>query len=227
MKLVIIDDEPPAIEILEDYISTLEEIELLASFKDPLEALKSEAVKEADLLLLDISMPRLSGMDLLNVLPEQPKVIFTTAHHQHALESYNYLTIDYLVKPIPYERFLKAIRKAERLLKKPKKQAKNKLLIVKNGRKNVKIDSEQIHFVKAYGDFVHIYYEDKRLMASATLKWIAEELKEVDFIRVHRSYLINGAKIQALSAQQIQVGKWEIPVGRMYRELVQRYYLND
>ncbi len=226
IKVAIIDDEPPAIEILEDYVSSLEDVQLVKSFRDPIKAMESSILSTIDLLFLDINMPRISGLELLRVLPVQPKVIFTTAHHQHALESYNFFTVDYLVKPIAYERFLRAIQKAKQILHNPNKVEANQKIVLKGGSQNFRLEQDKIYFIKALGDFAQVYYENRKILISSTMKVLEESLKTRGFIRVHRSYLVNLTTITSVSSQKVKIKQWDIPIGRTYKEVLYERYFN-
>lgn len=217
----IIDDEPPAIRVLEHYISQSPQLELLGSATDPLEGIQVILQKKPQLLFLDINMPKLSGISLLRTLPEAPQVIFTTAYPEYALEGFELEAIDYLLKPFPFERFLKAVNKVQRLFK-PEGNNQGALycLVLKVDRRLFRIPYEEIILLQAYGDYVKLYTATETLLPKITLAQLAEELPASLFIRTHRSYIISLAHVKFLEGNYLQVGTHKIPIGRAFREAV-------
>ena len=215
----IIDDEPPAIRILEHYIGQVPQLELLGSATDPLEGMQAIQKKKPQLLFLDINMPKLSGISLLKSLPESPMVIFTTAYPEYALEGFELEAIDYLLKPFPFERFLKAVNKVQRLFN---SEGNNKtvpyFLFLKVDRRLFRIPYEEIILLQAYGDYVKLYTTSQTLLPKITLAQLEQELPASLFIRTHRSYIISLAHLKFLEGNYVQVETHRAPIGRAFRE---------
>lgn len=217
MRCYIVDDEPLAIRILEKYIAKSRALELLGSTTEPLEALAFLQANKVDLLFLDINMPELSGIGLARVLAKPPLLIFTTAYPEYAVKGFELEALDYLVKPIDFERFAKAIQKAaHRLEASPNEQPTH--LVVKADRRLYNIKLDDIQYLEAYGDYVKIHLTDQVIVPKETLQSIEERLPQNRFLRVHRSYLVALDKIQFLEGNLLFVGDAKIPVGQSYRE---------
>lgn len=233
-RCLIIEDQLPAQRILQRYIGEVPELELLGSYTDPLTALAYLREHEVDLLFLDIHLPKLSGMDFLKVLPYQPKVILTTAFSEYALEGYEYSVVDYLLKPISFERFLKAVLKViqngatsppEKTLDQPadpapprEKETSDPYLFVKSDRTIIKLSIAEIIYIKSEEDFTHVYTEDKHHFLSYTLKFWEETLPASSFCRIHKSYLVNIDYVDKIEGNQVFTKLETLPVGRSYRE---------
>lgn len=216
MSCYIIDDEPLAINVLEKYIAKSPALELLGSTTEPLEALAFLQEHKVDLLFLDINMPELSGIGLARVLKNPPLLIFTTAYPEYAVEGFELEALDYLVKPIDFERFAKAIQKAtHRLQISPSEQPAH--LVVKADRRLYNINLDDIQYLEAYGDYVKIHLSDQIIVPKETLQKIEDRLPADRFLRVHRSYLVALEKIQFLEGNLIAIGEAKIPVGQSYR----------
>ncbi|MEZ4989751.1 MAG: LytTR family DNA-binding domain-containing protein [Saprospiraceae bacterium] len=221
MKTVIIDDEPLAIRVLEKYTRANPLLQWQASFTDPLEAFAYIREHEVDLLLLDINMPELSGLALARSLTHPPMVIFTTAYPEFAVEGFEVEAVDYLVKPISPERFLKAIEKAHRYLmmsaatvEEPAAQH----LLVKADRKIYRIPMNELLYFQAYGDYVKIVCRDKQLTPKEKLSHFEQVLPQPRFLRVHRSYIIALDKIEYMEGNMLRIGEQFIPVAQAQRE---------
>ena len=229
-RCLIIEDQLPAQRILQRYIGEVPELELLGSFTDPLTALAFLRKNEVDLLFLDIHLPKLSGMDFLKVLPYQPKVILTTAFSEYALEGYEYSVVDYLLKPISFERFLKAVLKVVQIDSKkelappPVPQSSREpekadpYLFVKSDRTIIKLLIDDIVYIKSEEDFTHVFTEGKNYFLSYTLKFWEETLPADRFCRIHRSYLVNIDYVDKIEGNQVFTKLETLPVGRSYRE---------
>ena len=216
MKCIVVEDQPPAQRILQKYIEDIGSLELRGIFSDAIQAmefLKSEAV---ELMFLDIHLPKISGIDLLKSLPDPPHVILTTAFPDYALESYEFNVVDYLLKPFSFQRFVKAVSKVP---VNTGTGAYRKEIFIKSGYEHIKITVEEIFYIKSDADYTEIYLPGKKLLSSEPLSWWQETLPSQQFVRVHRSYIINSAKIEKFSGNQIYLaGVAKVPVGRAYKE---------
>jgi two-component system LytT family response regulator len=228
MRCVIIDDEPYALDLIKDYTQRTPFLELVNSFSNPFKALDFLNRESVDLIFLDINMPELSGIQLLRTLQSPPKVIFTTAYPEFAAESYEYNAVDYLVKPIKYERFLKAVNKASSLLHssnssnihqiiQPSEQ-KDDSLFVKSGTQLVKIYPDEILYVEAAGNYMCFITKDKRVLSLLTMKEVLDILPTDSFIRIHKSYIISLKHIDAIERHDVVIKGKQIPIGITYRE---------
>ncbi|MEZ5345347.1 MAG: LytTR family DNA-binding domain-containing protein [Pyrinomonadaceae bacterium] len=228
-KCLIVDDEPLAIEVLENHISQLESLEVAATCRNAITAFEILETRNIDLLFLDIQMPRLTGIDLLRSIKDPPKVIFTTAYIDHALEGFELDVLDYLVKPISFKRFLKAIRKyfntanltgrSSEIIKHESTEIKDHIF-VKSDRKNHKILFSDILYIESVKDYIKIHTNSGSLVVKHTLSSFEEELPEDFFIRIHRSYIVNLKHITAYTAHDIEIDSEEIPIGISYKQKV-------
>ncbi len=226
MKCVIIEDQPPAQRILQKYISEVGYLELKAVFSNGIDALSYLNSNPVDLLFLDIHLPKISGIDFLKTLENKPSVILTTAFSEYALESYDYGVKDYLLKPFSFERFVKALAKVPLpVTNAPKSEAvdlpmeKRKELFVKSGYEHVRIEVNQVIYIKSDGDYTEIILPQKKLLSSESLRYWQEHLPNKDFTRIHKSFIVNISKIEKIVGNQIILnGAHKIPIGRAYKE---------
>ncbi|MCB0693621.1 MAG: LytTR family DNA-binding domain-containing protein [Saprospiraceae bacterium] len=225
IRTLIIDDEPLAREILESHAAQIPELEVLASCGNALEANEIVQSTEVDLLFLDIQMPQISGLDWLRSLRTPPLVIFTTAFSEYAVEGFELNAIDYLLKPIAFDRFLKAVNKAKEQLRSRKPEAgSDQYMFVKADKKLVKVSFEDIVYIEGLKDYVIIRLEQDRVITLQTMKSLEEKLPTALFKRIHRSYIVNVQKIQALDGSMIEVNLKNqtklLPIGKNYRDEV-------
>ncbi len=219
----IIDDEPPAIKVLEHYIRQTSQLKLLGSSTDAIRGMEAVQEQRPQLLFLDINMPRLSGIGLVKALPHPPAVIFTTAYPEYALEGFELEAVDYLLKPISFERFLKAVNKAQRLIATPEPHDNiPSFLLLQAGRKLYRVPLAEIRYLEAYGDYVKVHTDRQLFVPKNTLNQLEEELPADAFLRIHRSYLVALSRIRYLEANFVVIGEEKVPVGRSYREEVLR-----
>lgn len=226
ISCIIIDDEPLARALLESHVAEVPFLKLVGTFDSALNASQFIAEEPVGLVFLDIEMPRLSGMDFLKSISNPPDVIFTTAYRKYALESYDFDAVDYLLKPITFPRFLKAVNKllnskTDSILA---KSADNKqdFLFLNVNRKKIKVVFEEIEYIESLKDYIRIHTADEKIMAKEQLTRIMESMPSY-FLRVHRSYVVNTQKITAFTAVDIEIGKIEIPIGGKYKEQVFSY----
>lgn len=227
IRTVIVDDEPLALDILESYIAKIPEIELVARCINALEAnaiIKSERV---DLMFLDIQMPQISGVEFLKTLPNPPAVVLTTAYPDYALEGYELNIIDFLLKPISFDRFVKAVNKASEKLKRHssenvKSDLQEDFFFIKADKKLVKVKFDDIIYIEGLKDYVIIRCEQNRIITLQTMKSLEDKLPSALFKRVHRSFIVNLDKITALDGNILEVmekGQTKIlPIGKNYKD---------
>ena len=200
MTCMIVDDEPLAVRLLESYVEKTPDLELMASFTDSITAINAVKAQKPDLLFLDIQMPNFDGMELAHSLPEETRVVFTTAFKEYAFESYEVNALDFLLKPIRYNKFLAAVEKAKKLYQQPiapQPQQSNSLFIRVEGEwRNIAID--KITYVNGMKDYVMFYLdnEPKALITHLTMKAVEEMLPKEKFLRIHRSYIVHVDKIK-------------------------------
>ena len=216
-KCLIIDDEELARALLESYVKKLDFLELLGSVEGPTEALNFMRETHVDVLFLDIQMPEIKGTDFAKMISEKTKVIFTTAYSQYALEGYELNALDYLLKPITFERFAKAankLRPLEELID------KTDTITIKSGYDLHKVKYGDIKFIESDSEYVHYHTTDKKIMSNQSLKALEHILPSAQFIRVHRSYIINKNFVTGLKARELILGEEQIPVSDRYFDTV-------
>lgn len=224
IKTVIVDDEPLALEILQTYINDMDEVELVASCSNALEANKVLQNQDVDLIILDIQMPQITGIEFVKSLSNPPLVIFSTAYPEYAVEGFELEAIDYLLKPVPMDRFLKAINRASEMLMAKKEGLKEDedYFFVKADKKLIKVAHDEILYIEGLKDYVIIKKLDGKIITLQTMKSLEEKLTKEVFLRIHRSYIINLSKINALVGNMIEMtvdGKTKhIPIGKSYRD---------
>lgn len=224
MKCIIVDDEPLAIEILESYVSRIEQLRLSGTFRNAIAAFTLLQQEQVDLIFLDIQMPKLSGIEFLKTLKSPPKVIFTTAFRDYALEGFDLEIADYLLKPISFERFLKAVAKVMHkdavtipAAVQGKQEATENYVFFKVDKKMVKTRMTDILFIESVKDYVKVRTTEKEIITQQKISYLEESLPKEQFIRVHRSFIINRDKIDAYSATDVEIGKHHVPIGRNYK----------
>ncbi|MDW3195962.1 MAG: LytTR family DNA-binding domain-containing protein [Cytophagales bacterium] len=223
IKCLIIEDEPLAQDLLRQFVSDHPELELVGSYDNPMETISLIESSEVDLLLLDINLPKISGINFYNSLSRKPLVIFTTAYTEFAVEGFEIDAIDYLVKPFPFERFLKAITRAkEKLSQIPK--ADSQILVIKADKKIYRIPHDQLHFIESLRDFVKIHTNSGAIISSDTLRSLNESLPGNSFLRIHKSYIVNLDKIEFMEGNQVSIKGKKLPVGQAYRDEIAKNF---
>lgn len=224
-----VDDEPPALEVLKKYIGSVPGLELAGTCADALQALTMLQQNAIDLLFLDIQMPRLFGTDLVRTLKNPPKVIFTTAFRKFALEGFELDAVDYLLKPISFERFLKAVNKVmqtslQTMLPtsaEPITLARNNqhetFISLRADRKNLKISLIDIVYIESLKDYVKVVTTSKTIITKQPISTVEAMLPRDKFLRIHRSYIVSLQKIESYTHDLVGIGKQEFPISRMYR----------
>jgi DNA-binding LytR/AlgR family response regulator len=225
LQCIIADDEPIARQILENYITEIPNLEILASCKNAFEVMEVLQDKNADILFLDINMPKLSGLSLLKTMPQRPNVIITTAYPEYAIEGFELSVIDYLLKPFSLERFLQAVLKVQgkTIVQNEKVIFKegdsSKFIFVKSDKKLIKLNLDEINHIEAYGNYIKIF-TDKMILTPQTLSNFLEKLPD-NFLRIHKSFIINFDKLKFIDGNQIVlINQIKLPIGKSYRKVV-------
>lgn len=226
---IIVDDEDLARELLEAYLLQLKDFHLIASCESAIEASNILNTHQVDLIFLDIEMPVLKGTDFFKNLIDKPKVIFTTAYRDYALDGFELNAVDYLLKPIVFERFFKAIQKFKsqyatqsttpEIQKTTESRIKDHLFVSKN-MKQVKVYLDDICYIESLKDYVKIHFKSDTLTVKYGISAFEKEL-DSRFVRIHRSYIVNKDKVTAFTKNDVEIGDVEIPIGRNYKETLQ------
>ena len=228
IKCLVVDDEPPAREILKQHIAGVDALQLTGTCANAVEAISFLKDHSIDLMFLDIQMPQLLGTNFIRTLKSPPKVIFTTAFRKYALEGFELDAVDYLLKPISFERFLKGINKVLQINARAEqtpptlnshnhKEAADSFLYFRADRKMVKVFFKDILFIEALKDYIRIVTQGKTIVTKYVLTTLAELLPPDEFLRIHKSYIVAINKIESFNAESIQVAKHELPIGRLYK----------
>lgn len=231
LRCIAIDDEDLALELLEDYISKVPYLQLVATCDDPLDAMTIIQEQQVDLVFLDIQMPGLSGLQLIESLSSNPMCILVTAYSQYALEGFNLNVIDYLVKPVPFDRFLKACNKARELQQlknkavETVKDAEQEYFFINADYSHIKVTYEDIVWVEGLKDYIKIHLESstKPIVARISMKNIEELLPASKFLRIQKSYIVSKAHITAVKKGSVFIGLSELPIGENYRDSVMSF----
>jgi DNA-binding LytR/AlgR family response regulator len=226
MKCIVIDDEPLALELISGYIQKTPFLEFVEGFTNPFKAMTFLLNTPIDLVFIDINMPELSGIELLKSLPIFPKIIFITAYAEFGAESYEYNAVDYLLKPVKYDRFLKAVNKAiENPI--PKKEdipvlrnteQQDASILIKSGSKTFKIVIDDIFYIEGAGNYMTLYTKKGKIMTLQPMAELLKILPATIFIRVHKSYIISLNHIEVIEKAMVIINKTRIPIGITYRE---------
>ena len=225
MRCIAIDDEPLALKLLTHYCSMVPSIQLLGAYNNPLEGLSYIRSLRAELIFLDIRMPDISGVNIAQVLGRDKLIVFTTAHKEYAVESFELDVVDYLLKPFSFERFLKAYTKAEdrflALLKKNDSEQSSDIKTVsfKYNYQNIQLSLRSILYIEAFDNYIKIVTPDKTYMPVMTMKKMQSLLSEDEFIRVHKSFIVAVSKIKSFNTEQAITDQRKIPIGRSYRKI--------
>jgi DNA-binding LytR/AlgR family response regulator len=231
MTCIAIDDEPMALDVIRDYCEKVYFLELKESFRNALKALQYLQDHKVDLILLDINMPDLTGIQFLKSLNYIPLVIFTTAYSEYALQSYDFNAIDYLLKPIEFDRFLKGVLKAKEHFEykvaktnqqetnqKIHSESKKEFVLVKSGSEIHKINLNDIQYIEGTGNYISFITSTKKILSLMNMKEVIELLPKYEFVRVHKSYIISMRHIDLIERSQIRINNKTIPIGSSYKE---------
>ncbi len=225
-----VDDEPPALEVLKKYIQSVQTLELAGTCADAIEAINFLQKRTVDILFLDIKMPELMGTDLVKTLKNPPRVIFTTAYRKFAVEGFELDAVDYLLKPVSFERFLRAVNKAmdqsrqTTPVKEPEaiSTTAGNSIYFRSDRKMVKVDLDDILYVESLKDYIRVVTKNKTILTKHAISSLEENLPRSKFVRIHRSFIVALNKIDSYSSELVEIGKQELPISRMYRYEVER-----
>lgn len=226
-RCLIVDDEPVAIRIIAAHLQQLPNIEIVGECQNALAAMQVLHQQKVDLMFLDIQMPQITGLDFLKSLSQRPQVIITTAHREYAPEGFELEVLDYLLKPIAFERFLKAIhRYYEQQNPAPYqshlslKESANQSLFVRADRKMVKLDLDKLLYIEALKDYVKLVSRHDTILTKESLSDLLAKLPETDFIQIHRSYVVALRHISAYTHEYIEVDERSLPIGRVYKQSI-------
>ena len=225
IRCLIVDNEPPAREILRRYVEDLPNLVLSGECSNAIQAFSFLQQHTVDLIFLDIRMPQLSGTDFLKTLKNPPKVIFTTAFAEYALEGYELDAVDYLMKPIPFNRFLKAVNKAFQLADTrdtvepivAEEKRNDSFVYFRADRKMVKVVLDDILYIESMKDYVKVVTATATIITKQSISSVEAMLPEKEFVRVHRSYIVSLRRIRSFTSELIEIDKTEIPIGKLYR----------
>ncbi|GAA4436142.1 LytTR family DNA-binding domain-containing protein [Pontibacter saemangeumensis] len=231
LRCIAVDDEPLALDIIESYIGKLPFLKLVRTCSSATEAMQVLQEEQVDLMFLDIEMPELTGIQFLNILKHQPLIIFTTAYPDYALEGFNQDAVDYLLKPIPFDRFLKAVTKAQERLQRngrdreaplaaptPQAAPEHDFMFVKADYKTIRVDFKDILWIEGLKDYIIIQTKDQKIITLLSMNKMMEKLQDSKFLRVHRSFIVSLQKIDSIEKSRIRIGSKEIPIGEVYKE---------
>ena len=225
IKCLIVDDEPLAIMVIKEFLEKIPQLELVNTCSDALQAFQVLSQEKIDLVFLDIEMPGLNGIDFIKSLANPPSIILTTAYREYAMESYEIEVVDYLLKPISFSRFFKAINKYLKSINNAvfeqaveQKTSQGSIYVYSN-KKNIKVYLEDILYIESLKDYVRIHTSQQQITSKDTISRY-EELLPNSFLRVHRSFIINTEKISAFTQHDIEIGVQEIPIGSSYKKRV-------
>lgn len=221
---MIIDDEPIAIKVIVNYLNRIDGFEVVGTFTNALDALGVFREQHVDLLFLDIQMPGINGLEFIKTIPNPPRLIFTTAFRNYAADAFEVDALDYLVKPIPFERFLKAINRfldVTSITALPSPASEADSIILKSDKKNYKVKISDILYIESLDDYLRVYTLHQKLVCYLRLTALEEQLKSSpDIIRIHRSFIINTEHVKVFTSYNVVVGDKTIPIGRNYREKI-------
>jgi DNA-binding LytR/AlgR family response regulator len=229
MKCVIIDDEPLAVELLEDFVQKIDSLELITTFNNAIDAVSFINQNNVDLIFLDIQMPHFSGIDFLNTIEKKPLVIFTTAYSDYAVEGFNLGAVDYLVKPIPFHRFLKSVVRAQQIFNPASNiqtisenitapELEQDFMFVRAEYENVKMNFSDILFIEGLKDYVKIYTTDNKFtLTLISLIKLENLLSNKGFSRIHRSYIINIKHVKSIQKNKVLISDKRIPISESYK----------
>ena len=225
MRCIAIDDEPFALELITGYIQKTPFLNLIEGFTNPFMAMSFMLKTPVELVFLDINMPELSGIELLKSLPKVPKIIFTTAYSEFGAESYEFNAIDYLLKPVKYDRFLKAVNKANGDLFVQKENGnihpladQKESIMIKSGSQLFRIVLDDIFYIEGAGNYMTFYTKNGKVMTLLSMNDILKMLPSTIFMRIHKSYIISLKHIGIIEKSRVFINKTQIPIGITYRE---------
>jgi DNA-binding LytR/AlgR family response regulator len=228
-RCLIVDDEPLARKLLQSHIGQMERLELAGQCSNAIKASELLRTTEVDLLFLDIKMPQLTGIDFLKMLKNPPAVILTTAYREYAVEGYELDVVDYLLKPVTFDRFFKAVERyhvrmtPKEIGQKIISPQQEEFIYIKTGNKFHKINTQEIIFIESTKDYIVVHRSGaEKLTAKYRISDLEEDLKGKSFLRIHRSFIVNPSKITAFTYQDVELGTIQLPIGNSYKEYVMK-----
>jgi len=228
-RCLIVDDEPLARDLIRGHVEKLENFEIVAECGDAMKALNVLREKQVDLIFLDIQMPQITGTEFLKTLKHPPKVIITTAYREYALEGFELDVVDYLLKPITFERFLKSVNKFYQLNQEDvqvvagnnsEKLPEETFIYIKENKKVIKINLSEIKYIEGLSEYVQIFTEKRKIITKTSMAQMDEKLPSDSFLRIHKSFIVSMSKIEAFTANTIEIQGKELPIGRSFKNAV-------
>ena len=228
-KCLIIDDEPLARDLMRSHISKLENFEIVGECGDAMKAMQVLRDQKVDLMFMDIQMPQITGIEFLKILKNPPKVIITTAYREYAIDSFELDVVDYLLKPITFERFLKSVNKYYQVSQEEIPvaapvsdviQSDEAFIYVKENKRVIKVNLSEILYVEGLSEYVQIYTDRKKIITKTSMTSLEEKLPNDGFLRIHKSFIVSLSRIEAFTAHTIEVPGKELPIGRSYKNTV-------
>lgn len=227
-KCVIVDDEPLARELIRGHIEKLENFEIVAECGDAMKALNILREKHVDLVFMDIQMPQITGIEFLKTLKHPPKVIIATAYREYAMEGFELDVVDYLLKPITFERFLKSVNKFYQISQEKvqvgsnsdSEKAEESFIYLKENKKVIKVYLSEIRFIEGLSEYVQIYTDKRKIITKTSMALMEEKLPAKNFLRIHKSFIVSVSKIEAFTANTIEIQGKELPIGRNFKNAV-------
>lgn len=218
IECVIVEDEPRALEIIQRYIKKIDFLDLKASLREPIRAIEIINDLRPQLLFLDISLPEINGFQLFSLLTCKPFVIFTTAYPQHAVKSYEVDALDYLLKPISFDRFVKSVSKAYQLISRSSERSSDSIIFLKSGFQIHRVSVDAIICIEKKGNYLTFYLSDKQIIVRENMSDVFSLVPEHRFVRIHKSFVVSLKHLETIEAHQVTLGKLKIPIGVTYRE---------
>lgn len=230
---LIVDDEPLAQELIEEHVSQIPELKIVDRCDDAMQASSILAKQHIDLLFLDINMPVIKGIDFFKNLINKPRVIFTTAHREYALEGFEVSALDYLLKPITFERFFLAVQKFFEAMEKKEPVSVDKtsgekvgeVIFVSQGHRKIKVDLNEVSYIESFKDYINIHIVDKEIRIKENIGVFQKKLGK-NFLRIHRSYIVNSMFVTGYTKNDVEVKEHELPIGPSYQEKVLVFFEN-
>jgi len=228
-KCLIVDDEPLARELIRGHVEKLENFEIVGECGDAVKALNILRTKQVDLIFMDIQMPQITGIEFLKTLKHAPKVIITTAYREYALEGFDLDVVDYLIKPITFERFLKSVNKYYQANQDDvnvisngfaEKVPEATFIYIKENKKVIKVYLSEIKYIEGLSEYVQIFTDKRKIITKTSMAQMEEKLSTENFLRIHKSFIVSISKIEAFTANTIEIHGKELPIGRSFKNAV-------
>lgn len=228
-RCLIIDDEPLARDLMRNHISKLDNFEIVAECSDAMKAMQKLRDTKVDLMFMDIQMPQITGFEFLKILKNRPKVIITTAYREYAIEGFELDIVDFILKPITFERFLKSVNKYYEQIEEENNQApavngnspeEEPFIYVKENKRVIKVNLKEILYVEGLSEYVQIYTDRKKIITKTSMTNLEDKLLNEGFLRIHKSFIVSTSRIEAFTAHSVEVPGKELPIGRSYKNTV-------